>query len=163
MSLDRYVYKLKLAKDGDLSPKYGITYDWPILLKVGFEKLTDYLNTAPIWRYSAKATAESGLKELGKVGLYFRQATPALSLQVMGWVAPVPTQDPVLQEKINDYNTSIWIGWQGEEKPLPQGMSNNRVIASAVSDLAQLIKDKRIPAWLPRAKLDGKKGVFYEP
>lgn len=161
MSLDTFLEGINECPDDELTTRYGVRYDHPILLKADFERICTDLDRSPQVEYSEEATQRSGLQEFGSVRLY-RYTRSALTIQVMNWIIPLAVNQP-LERTIEEqgYQTTIMIGFDGDE-PEIEGVSVNRAIVLAITDLAEYIKEKNIPACLPYAKMNDQEGVFYK-
>ena len=172
MGLDEWLAALRTCPSNQLNSQFGITYDWPILLRADFDHVMQGLVDSPQWQSNPESSRKFDLKELGghKVA-FFDYVSGSASVMVQEGIVRIPANEQVA-EHINqqvgrgNYSMSLLLGW-GDTHPEDKRVWAWRTLALAIDDLTQHIQTHKIPAYFPWARGPGTAadlpGVVYEP
>ncbi|MEK6962872.1 MAG: hypothetical protein AABX70_00490 [Nanoarchaeota archaeon] len=169
MSLIDYVQALETCPDDDLSSRFGITHDWPVLVKLEGDALLTALTASDKW--SANEDAKVELRRmLSDAGVLhaFDYDLGSVQLHILPYLhAPGLNEERVCELEREGYKTTIWVADSVVDiHEISEEITIGRARAMVVRDLANLIIEHRIPARFPHAHMgvdQPKDTICYEP
>ena len=152
--IDRLLHELEACPDEQVCERFGIGENYDILIKGDFKSIVRDLYHSGRWVYNPAKTLDSRLHDIGE-HRFFDYIDGIFLLQVLSWPMPV-YQD---ETKEGQYNCSFVLVYSDGEKNATQ-LPYQRIAANAVCDLIRYIKDKQLPAYFAKSKLDGQPVSF---
>lgn len=149
--LDRLLTEIECCPDDKLADNFGLKENYTLLLKGNFADIARELYSSGQWIYSPKKTLAQKLEAQHRM---FDYSTGVVAADIIDSIV-IFTPDDDLQEAMNNrYNISLMMMASiGEDNTT--NLDDMRVFANAVCDLVRYVKDRRIPAYFAKSKLDG--------
>ena len=177
MELEEYLKDIKncpeeLVKHNDsgferdlymLTTEFGIYDNYPILLKAHFDTVLRHLSKSGKYNEISRYFTDNG----DVANLEYIPGTVSLQLWEWPWSFMKGQLSEELIEKLEqNYNMTIIL--QNYQKKKMENTSNERALALIIEDLAQYIKQEKIPACFPKSQgwnhlKDDSRIVYFEP